>query len=108
MVWYSYDMKTTIEISDELYRELAAEAARQGKTVPEFVEQTLEYRFRSRQTSVSKASPAFTTISNKQELQAFLATARRSSPVNPGPLPTFNGGGLLVDIADRNKLYDIQ
>ena len=29
----------------------------------------------------------------------------RKTPVEPPPLPTFNSGGALVDVSDRDALY---
>lgn len=56
--------------------ELKREAARQGRTMSELVETALRNLFRSQ---------------------------RKPSEIKP--LPTFHGGGALVDIADREALY---
>jgi hypothetical protein len=40
-------------------------------------------------------------------LHSFRRRERRNqAPLLP-PFPTFNSGGALVDIADRNALYDL-
>jgi hypothetical protein len=71
-------MKTTLNIDDTVMAELKCEAVRQGRTMSELVETSLRLFFR----------------------------AGRKRPKLP-PLPTFNSGGFLVDVADRNELYDI-
>jgi hypothetical protein len=70
-------MKTTLNIDDTVMAELKREAARQGRTMSELVETALRLLLRSQRKR--------TTIR---------------------PLPKFHGGGELVDIADRNALYD--
>ncbi len=69
-------MKTTLNIDDTVMAELKREAARQGRTMSEMVESALRRLL---------ASP--------------------TEPVALLPLPTFRGGGSLVDIADRDALY---
>jgi hypothetical protein len=69
--------KTTLNIDEKVMLELKREAARQGRTMSELVETALRLLFRP----------------------------RRSSERLP-PLPTFHSGGPLVDIADRDALYE--
>jgi len=69
-------MKTTLNIDDSVMLQLKREAARQGRTMSDLVETALRGLFRS----------------------------RRGEAALP-PLPTFHGGGELVDIADRDALY---
>ncbi len=69
-------MKTTLNIDDTVMAELKREAARQGRTMSEMVETALRLLLRSRR---------------KQGV--------------PPPLPSFHSGGALVDIADRDSLY---
>ena len=69
-------MKTTLNIDDTVMAELKREAARQGRTMSEMVETALRLLLRSR--------PKRSTLPD---------------------LPTFHGGGELVDIADRDALY---
>ncbi len=69
-------MKTTLNIDDTVMAELRREAARQGRTMSEMVETALRLLFRSQR---------------KRE--------------TPPALPTFRSGGALVDIADRDALY---
>lgn len=71
-------MKTTLQIDDRVFIELKREAARQGRTMSEMVEMAL-----------------------RQLLSKPL------QPSEPPPLPTFNSGGPLVDIADRDALYQV-
>lgn len=71
-----FHMKTTLNIDDTVMAELKREAARQGRTMSELVETALRLLLRS----------------------------RRRREVIP-PLPTFHSGGTLVDIADRDALY---
>ena len=69
-------MKTTLNIDDKVMADLRREAARQGRTMSELVESALRLLLRS------------------QRKQQKIA-----------PLPTFHSGGALVDIADRDALY---
>ncbi len=69
-------MKVTFNIDDNLIAELKREAGRQGRTMSELVETALRLLLGSR-------------------------PKRCALP----ELPTFHGGGELVDIADRDALY---
>ena len=69
-------MKTTLNIDDSVMAQLKREAARQGRTMSELVETALRGLFQS----------------------------RRKKAALP-PLPSFHSGGALVDIADREALY---
>lgn len=69
-------MKTTLNIDDSVMKRLKQEAARQGRTMSELVETALRALFRARRGQVDLP-----------------------------PLPTFKSGGHLVDIADRDALY---
>ncbi len=69
-------MKTTLNIDDTVMAELKREAARQGRTMSELVETALRLLLRSRR--------------KREKLAA---------------LPSFRSGGTLVDIADRDALY---
>jgi hypothetical protein len=71
-----FHMKTTLNIDDTVMAQLKREAARQKRTMSELVETALRSLFRSQKT-------------------------RQHVP----PLPTFHSGGALVDIADRDALY---
>ena len=72
----AFHMKTTLNIDDTVMAELKREAARQGRTMSELVEAALRLLLRSQR---------------KQE--------------KIPPLPSFHSGGTLVDIADRDALY---
>jgi Arc/MetJ family transcription regulator len=69
-------MKTTLNINDTVMAELKREAARQGRTMSELVESALRLLLRR---------------DRKEDKLA--------------PLPTFHSGGALVDVADRDALY---
>jgi len=69
-------MKTTLNIDDTVVTQLKREAARQKRTMSELVETALRGLFRSQR--------------KRGELP---------------PLPTFRSGGTLVDVADRDALY---
>ncbi len=69
-------MKTTLNIDDNVMAELKREAARRGCTMSELVESALR----------------------------VLLKPRKKKPELP-PLPTFKSGGHVVDIADRDALY---
>ena len=71
-----FHMKTTLNIDDTVMAQLKREAARQRRTMSELVETALRNLFRSQK--------------KPQELP---------------PLPTFRSGGALVDVADRDALY---
>lgn len=69
-------MKTTLDIDATVLAELKREAARQGRTMSELVETALRLLLRPQRK-------------------------RRKIPA----LPKFRSGGALVDVADRNALY---
>jgi Bacterial antitoxin of type II TA system, VapB len=69
-------MKTTLNIDDTVMARLRRESARTGRTMSELVETALRRLLQSR---------------------------RAAAP--PPPLPTFDSGGALVDVADREALY---
>ena len=71
-----FHMKTTLNIDDGVMARLRRESARSGRTMSELVETALRRLLQTR-------------------------TERATLP----PLPTFNSGGALVDIADRESLY---
>ena len=69
-------MRTTLNIDDTVMAQLKREAARQGRTMSELVEMALRLLFRSQKKGEALS-----------------------------PLPTFHSGGALVDVADRDALY---
>ncbi len=69
-------MKTTLNIDETVMAELKRAAARQGRTMSDLVETALRNLL-----------------------------AAQEKPAALPPLPTFRGGGALVDIADRDALY---
>lgn len=69
-------MKTTLNIDETVMAQLKREAARQGRTMSELMETALRLLFH----------------------------APRKHKDLP-PLPTFHSGGALVDVADRDALY---
>ena len=71
-----FHMKTTLNIDDTVMARLRKESARTGRTMSELVETALRRLFQSRPEA--SALPA---------------------------LPSFDSGGALVDIADREALY---
>jgi hypothetical protein len=71
-------MKTTLNIDDQVMREVKAEAARRGTTMSELVEGALRRML---------------------EPEPY-------EPELP-PLPTFHGGRELVDVSDREALYRV-
>lgn len=71
-------MKTTLNISDALMRQLKAEAARRRQTMSQLVELALRALLRQ----------------------------KPSSP-RPEPLPEFDSGDSTVDLSDRNALYEV-
>lgn len=73
----AFHMKTTLNIDDTVMAELRREAARQGRTMSELVETALRLLLRSQ---------------------------RKRGPIPD--LPSFHSGGMLVDVADRDALYN--
>jgi hypothetical protein len=71
-----FHMKTTLNIDDSVMTQLKREAVRQKRTMSELVESALRLLFR-------------------------VEKAKRPLP----SLPSFKSGGYLVDIADRDALY---
>jgi hypothetical protein len=72
----AFHMKITLNIDDTVMAELKREAARQGRTMSELVETALRLLLRQQR--------------KRGKLPA---------------LPSFRSGGALVDIADRDALY---
>ncbi len=70
-------MKTTVIISDPVMAELRKESARQNRPMSEIIETALRLLFQS-----------------------------RKRPTRTPKFPRFNSGGHLVDISDRDALYD--
>lgn len=73
-------MKTTLNIDDTVMARLRQESARQKRTMSELVEAALRLLFQTGRQQPKKKLP---------------------------PLPSLHSGGHLVDIADRNALYDV-
>jgi hypothetical protein len=71
-----FRMKTTLNIDDSVMARLRREAARTGRTMSELVETALRRMLQQRRE-------------------------REALP----PLPSFDSGGALVDVADRDALY---
>ena len=71
-----FHMKRTLQIDDQVMAQLKREAARQGRTMSELVETALRNLFRA-----------------------------QKEPADLVPLPVFHSGGALVDVADRDALY---
>ncbi len=70
-------MRVTLNIDDRVLTELKRETARQGRTMSELVESALRMMLRA-----------------------------AKKPEKLPPLPTFNFGRELVDLADRDALYE--
>ena len=70
-------MKTTLILDDQIVARLKREAATRKRTMSSLVEDAL---------------------------RAFLAPRPKRKKLRP--FPTFHGGGLLVDIANRDALYE--
>lgn len=73
-----FRVNTPLEINGHLMSRIEQEAARLGISTSEAVESAL---------------------------RLFLRSAAETK--EPPPLPTFHGGELLIDICDREKLYDL-
>ena len=71
-----FRMKTTLVIDDSVMTRLKREAVRQGRTISDLVEEAL---------------------------RLLLQTPKERPPLPP--LPSFKSGGYLVEIADRESLY---
>lgn len=73
-------MRTTIRLDDDLYREVKAQAARDGRTVGEVIEDALRAQAR-----------------------------RRTADVPIEPLPVYGGTGVLpgIDLGDNAALRDV-
>jgi len=71
-------MKTTLNISDATMVKIKREAARRRQTMSELVETAL---------------------------RAMIEPEQRT--VDIPPLPAFSGGGLRVDVSNRDALYNI-
>ncbi len=71
-----FHMKTTLNIDDKVMEQLKRESAKQRRTMSELVESALRLLFQTTKT-----------------------------PKPLSPLPSFKGGGYLVDITEREALY---
>lgn len=71
-------MKTTLDISEQTMDAIRREADRRGETVSEVIEAALR------------------TVAEPSHRAGDLP-----------PLPEYSSGGLLVDIANRNVLYEV-
>jgi hypothetical protein len=71
-------MKTTLSLDDALVQRLKREAARQGKTMSQLVEAALRMLFQQ----------------------------SRREPTELPALPSFSSGGALVNVANREALYE--
>ena len=71
-------MKTTLNIDDGVMARLRRESARTGRTMSELVETALRLLFQTRREATELA-----------------------------PLPAFDSGGAMVDVADRAELYRV-
>lgn len=69
-------MKTTFVLDESVMRRLRAEAARQNRSLSDLVEAAIR----------------------------LLLAKTKDSP-SLSPLPDFDGGGALVDVSDRDALY---
>lgn len=74
-----FHMKTTLNIDDSVMVRLKEEAARQGRTMSELVESAL---------------------------RLLLEEPQRSGDAELPALPSFRSGGHVVDVADRDALYE--
>jgi hypothetical protein len=72
-------MKTTLNLDARLWARLKAAAATQGRTMSELVELAIRR----------------------------LLQERRGAAHELPPLPTFDGGGTSVDLANRDELYRV-
>jgi len=73
-----FHMKTTLNISEVVMKQLKEESVQQGKTMSELVETALRQLFQQH---------------------------RQISDLPP--LPSFESGGTLVDLANRETLYEV-
>lgn len=72
-------MKTTLNLDDELFRDAKKRAAEDGTTLTHFVEEALR-----------------NALTDEPPEEPYVFT-----------FPTISGGPFLVDIADRDALYDL-
>jgi plasmid stability protein len=72
-------MKTTLNLDDELFRDAKKRAAEDGTTLTYFVEEALR-----------------NALADEPPEEPYVFT-----------FPTISGGPFLVDIADRDALYDL-
>jgi hypothetical protein len=73
-----FRMKTTLIIPDPVFRDLKRNAAKRGTTMSELAAELLRK-----------------------------GLDERPKPSRLPPLPSFNAGRILVDVADRDALYDV-
>jgi hypothetical protein len=108
-------MRKLLDISEDTYRDLEAEAGRQGQTPSEYVEAMLKDRLGNAGDAPKPEDP-FTAlapfgvpqiqVSDPEALEKFFEeNAHRCRKQNVSPFPVFSSGGHLVDISNRDELY---
>ena len=108
-------MEVRIEINDELLKRLREAAKQRGTTIMALVEDAfrLELAKVSDHSGTKSGEPGLTgwngldfltQIINMAEVDKSTAGEIRGNL--PYRVPTFKTGGLLVDISDRDKLYE--
>ena len=107
-------MKTTLDIDPVLMRRARDEAARRGMTVSDLVAAGLAQMLEAEAPAKDEALPPLPTwhggeflvdIADREALEPAMAEDDKDAPLPP--LPTWHGGGPpLVDVADRQKLYE--
>jgi hypothetical protein len=75
-----FHMRTTLVIDDDLFRRLKKLAAEQDRTLSEVTQEVL---------------------------RRGLSRSRRATRPTPAALPAFSMGRPLVDVADRDQLYEV-
>ena len=75
-----FHMRTTLIIDDEIFRRLKKLAAEQNRTLSDITQEVL---------------------------RQGLSRARRTARPKPARLPAFSMGRPLVDVADRDQLYEV-
>ena len=83
-------MEATFDINEETLEVLRLEAERSGKTMSALVESALEMALPQGLLNRPKTEPPADSV-------------RKPLP----PLPTWNSGGFLVDISNKEELYRV-
>jgi hypothetical protein len=79
-------MQTTLRLDDKIYREAKAEAARQGRTITQFIEDALRYQCQKSNAASTSSTSLEAEIQERNDLMEALL--QRTAHFRIGSKPT--------------------